>query len=222
MRVSETDAILTQLRKYDTCTMSDALDFLGLPGATYGVRPMAPLGTLVGRALTVEAAAREEGVPDQKHLSTEAIASADPGDVMVMALGGRTDVSGWGDIVTHAARKRGVAGAVVDGACRDVDASAALGFPVFARGAVPISARGRLVERANRGPVTFAGVVVNNGDYLIADTCGVVFIPPDRVEEALELAAGIAERETLMIDDVDSGQSVEHVMHDSEFESIVK
>ena len=220
--MSETDAILTQLQQYDTCTMSDALDFLGLPGATFGVRPMSSLGPIVGRALTVEATARQEGVPGQKHLSTEAIASADPGDVMVMALGGRVDVSGWGDIVTHAARKRGVIGAVVDGACRDVDEAAALGFPVFARAAVPISARGRLVEKANRGPVTFAGVLVNNGDYLIADTCGVVFIPPDRVEEALQLAAGIVERESHMIDEVDGGQSVERVMHDSEFESIAK
>lgn len=210
------------LREHETTTISDALDFLGLPGATYGIRPLWPCGRLAGRARTVAVAPRDPDAAVTKHLATAAIASADSGDVMVMANGGRLDVSCWGGIVTHASLARGINGVVVDGACRDIDGSAELDFPVFGRATVAISARGRIVEESHQTPVTFAGVTVSPGDYVLADNCGVVFVPKDHIDEVLRLAELIVERESHMVDAVKAGTSVVDVMHDAQFQAIVQ
>lgn len=219
--LTKTD-ILGQLAQYDTCTVSDALDFLNRPGAVHGVRPVWSCEKIVGRARTVAVAPRGESETGTNHLATEAIATASPGDIMVMANHGRLDVSCWGGIVTHAAKKREIAGAVIDGACRDVGVSAALGFPVYGRAVVPVSARGRIVQEAYNEPVDFAGVRVSAGDYILADACGVTFISPDLIAEVLRLSGLIVERECQMIDAVENGTSVVDVMHDSQFASIVK
>ena len=64
------------LREHETTTISDALDFLGLPGATYGIRPLWACGRLAGRARTVAVAPREPDTTVTKHLATAAIASS--------------------------------------------------------------------------------------------------------------------------------------------------
>ncbi|MFR9803732.1 RraA family protein [Pseudonocardia sp. RS010] len=219
--LTDTD-ILGQLASYDTCAISDALDFLDRPGAVHGVRPLWDCDKIVGRARTVSVVPRAESETGTSHLATEAIATAEPGDIMVMANHGRLDVSCWGDIVTHAARRRGISGVVIDGACRDIGASTALGFPVYGRAVVPISARGRIVQQSYNEPVDFAGVRVAAGDYILADACGVTFVPPDLIVEVLRLGALIVERERQMIEAVQGGASVVDVMHDSQFAAIVK
>jgi regulator of RNase E activity RraA len=65
-----------------------------------------------------------------------------------------------------------------------------------------------------------AGVTVREGDYVIADRCGTVFIPQERMEQVLDLAERIARRQDGMVQAVRSGRSVEDVMHDKEFEAI--
>ena len=214
--------VLEQLRVYDTCAVSDALDFLDQPGAVHGVRPLWDCEKIVGRARTVTVADRAQSETGTSHLATEAIATAQPHDIMVMANRGRLDVSCWGDIVTHAAKKQGITGVVIDGACRDIGASESLGFPVYGRAVVPISARGRIVQEAFNEPVEFAGVKVNAGDYILADQCGVTFVSPGLIGEVLRLCKLILERERQMIDAVESGTSVVDVMHDAQFTSIVR
>ena len=75
-------------------------------------------------------------------------------------------------------KARGVAGALVDGACRDVAEAEELGFPVFARETTPRTARGWLRQKAVGAMVVFAGVKVGDGDLVIADDSGVAFVPP--------------------------------------------
>lgn len=79
------------------------------------------------------------------HILTDAIAEAGAENVMVVANDGRVDVSCWGGIVSVGAM-RSIRGVVTDGACRDVDQARNLGFPVFARAQVPVTARGRRPE----------------------------------------------------------------------------
>lgn len=66
----------------------------------------------------------------QTHLGSRLVASAAPGDVVVIDHGGRTDVSSWGGILSAAAVSAGIAGVVVDGACRDIGESQRFGLPV--------------------------------------------------------------------------------------------
>ncbi|MGE5291461.1 MAG: RraA family protein [Micromonosporaceae bacterium] len=205
------------LSTLDTCTVSDALDRLRLPGAVTGLQAITAGWRIAGRVITVElnaaggVSAQVAGKP-RRHLGTAAIEAAAPGNVIVVAAGGRTDAAGWGGILSAAAVARGVAGVIVDGACRDVDEARALGFPVYARASVPRTARGRLAEVGWNEPVHVAGVSVAPGDYVVADGSGVVFVPADHAAAVVAAAHEIAAREAEMIRRIRAGEPVSRVL----------
>jgi regulator of RNase E activity RraA len=209
-----------RLRRLDTCAVSDALDTLGLPGATTGLRPLWSVpGPVAGRVRTVLAGPRESGRPAQ-HIAAAAIEAAEAGDVLLIANDGRVDVSCWGGILTLAAGARGLGGVVVDGAMRDIAECEEHAFPVFGRAVVPVSARGRIVQLAMGEPVRVAGTTVHEGDLVLADRNGVVFVPAADVDRVLGLAERIVAREDAMAAAVRDGQPVTEVMHDSRFPTI--
>ena len=213
------DGLAARLAHLDACAVSDALDRLGLPGAVTGIAPLVPVGApLTGPVITVRVGPRPDDRP-RPHLGATAIASAFPGDVIVVDHRGRLDVSAWGGLLSLAAWQRGVAGVIVDGACRDVDEARALAFPIFARTAVPVTARGRVVEESCRQPVAIGGVPVAAGDWVIADSSGVVFVPRDRADQVVGLAEKIAAREAAMAGAIRAGESIVDVMHDARFDA---
>lgn len=214
------DDLVTRLAKLDTCAVSDALDRLGLKGATMGIRPAWPCARIVGRAVTVKVKPVGLEKPKQ-HLGTLAIEVAQKGDVIVVDNGARTDVSTWGGLLSLASRLKGLSGVVVDGACRDVDESREVGFPVFARAVVPVTARGRIMQQSVNEEVQFAGVQVHPGDLVIADGSGVVFIPRPREGEVITEAEAIAGRESKMAEAIRSGRSVVEVMESLGYESML-
>jgi regulator of RNase E activity RraA len=213
------DDLAARLGRLDACAVSDALDRLALPGAVTGISPLVPAGApLTGPVITVQVGPR----PDDRarpHLGATAIATASPGDVIVVDHRGRLDVSAWGGLLSLAARQRGVAGVIVDGACRDLDEARGLAFPLFARAAVPVTARGRIVEESCREPVVIGGVPVAAGDWVIADSSGVVFVPRGCADQVVGLAEQIAAREAAMADAIRAGQSIVDVMHDARFDA---
>ncbi|MGX1695391.1 RraA family protein [Microbacterium keratanolyticum] len=212
--------IIAALRALDSCAISDALDTLGLPGAVTALSPMWRVGSVVaGRVRTVTAAPKAAAGP-ATHIATPLVAISETDDVVVIDNHGRTDVSCWGGLLAEAATQRGVAGVIVDGACRDVQESEALSLPLFARQAVPVSARGRIVQQAMDERIQIAGVSVASFDYVIADVNGVVFVAADHAARVIELAQRIAQREALMADAVRSGRDVSEVMHDSQFPTV--
>lgn len=209
--------VLARLAVLDSCAVSDALDACGLPGATTGVRPLWPVPHVVaGVVRTVTAGPKTDGGPAD-HIAASAIDAARPGDVIVVANAGRLDVSCWGGILTRAAQVRGVAGVVIDGACRDIGEGEDLGFPVFGRAVVPVSARGRIVQVASGEPVDFAGVRAEQGDLVIADRNGVAFIPAGRAADVVAFAERVVAREETMAAAVLAGEPVTSVMHDTKF-----
>ena len=212
-----TDEQVARLARLDSCAVSDALDALGLNGAALGLHALPGGVRVAGRVLTVDlrpadsaGAAPAPAAP--RHLGTAAVEAAAPGEVIVVSAGGRTDAAGWGGVLALAAVTRGVAGVVVDGACRDVDEARDLGLPVYARTGVPRTARGRLREVAWNEPVEVAGVAVRPGDAVIADGSGVVFVPSGQAAAVLARAEAIAAREAAMADRVRAGEPVSRVM----------
>jgi regulator of RNase E activity RraA len=83
-----------------------------------------------------------------------------------------------------------------------------------------ISARNRVIQINSGAPIQFAGITVNENDFVIADRCGTVFVSDHKIHEVLDLAERIAKRQDGMVRAVRTGKSVEDVMHDKEFESI--
>ena len=205
-------ATIEKLLGFDSCTISDALDKLGLGGAVCGLMPLTlPGRRIAGRAVTVKLGAPMEGLP-KRHLGAGAVMAAEPGDIIVVEHRGRADVSGWGGLLSRGAVKQGVSAVVVDGACRDIDESRDLGLPIFARAAVPVTARGRVAEHDFNCPVTIAGIAVMPGDWLVADGSGVVFIPASRLDDVIAVAGDILARESLMVRDIDGGVPIGEVM----------
>jgi regulator of RNase E activity RraA len=143
-----------------------------------------------------------------------------PGNIIVIAHGGRTDVAGWGGILSRGARRNGVEGVVIDGACRDVDESREFDLPVYGKVGVPITARGRILEIDWNVPVNFAGIAVAPGDLVLADASGVVFVPIARAEEVIAAAERIVAKERLMAAAVDRGRRMAEVMG-ADYESML-
>ena len=210
---------LQRLAALDTNTVSDALDFLRLPGAVVGIRPLWDCPTVVGRASTIQLAPKTDAAPTV-HLISPVIDAITTGDRVLVIAGGIDGISCWGDILANAAVAKGIRGSVIDGYSRDIDASACLGYPVFGRGVTMVSARNRVVQVDSGVTLRVGGVEVSQDDYVIADRCGTVFIAAAVIEQVLNLGERIAAREAGMVDAVRRGRSVADVMHDSQFEAI--
>jgi 4-hydroxy-4-methyl-2-oxoglutarate aldolase len=169
----------------------------GLPVVDPAIRAMVPDVRVAGPALTVVAA--------DDHLPVfSALAEASTGDVLVIVTGGgRLAVAG--ELFATEAKRRGVAGIVIDGLCRDVSGLRRLGLPVFARGTIPMS--GSTVSRtALRQQVRCGGVDVAPGHMVFADDDGIVIAAPDRLEAALEAGEAIARAERAMLEAMARGE----------------
>ncbi|CEI60095.1 hypothetical protein FVEN_g8115 [Fusarium venenatum] len=212
--------ILDRLSALDTNTVSDALDFLGLKGATHGLLPLWDCPKIVGRASTVQLRPKKEEAPATTHLITPVIDGVTTSDRVLVIAGGVEGISSWGDIIANAAKAKQIRGSIIDGMSRDIDGSRDIGYPVFGRGVTMISARNRLVQINSGVQVEMRGVKVDENDYVIADNCGAVFIPADRIEEVLELAERIDHRQNGMLQEVRRGRPVAEAMHDKQFEAI--
>jgi 4-hydroxy-4-methyl-2-oxoglutarate aldolase len=171
----------------------------GLPVVDPAIRAMVADVRFAGPALTV--------VAQDDHLPLfAALAAAAPGDVLVVvnAGGSRAVV---GELFATEAKRRGLAGIVVDGLCRDVAGLRRLGLPFFARGTVPAS--GSTVSRAAPGQrVRCGGVEVTAGDLVFGDDDGLVVAPRDRVAAALETGEAIARAEQAMLAAMGDGRSL--------------
>ncbi|MGH9036863.1 MAG: RraA family protein, partial [Acidimicrobiia bacterium] len=130
MTVAADPAVVAGYFDVDTSQVSDALDRLGLTGQCLGIQPLDRSFRLVGVAFTV----RYVPVGSEGGTVGDFIDDLEPGTVAVLDNGGRLDATVWGDLLTATAHRRGVAGTVIDGVCRDSDRSLELGYPIFSRG----------------------------------------------------------------------------------------
>lgn len=197
---------IERLSKLDTCSVSDAMDSLSLKGATWGVRPQWQCPRIVGRAVTMKIKPVGLQQPTQ-HLGTPAIEAAQPGDIIVIDNAGQPQFSTWGGLLSLSAKLKGVSGVVIDGACRDIDEARDLEFPVYSRGVVPMTARGRVMQESFNQEVQFAGVQCRPGDLVIADGSGVVIIPREKEEEVVSAAEAVFAKEAEMAAGIRKGYS---------------
>jgi 4-hydroxy-4-methyl-2-oxoglutarate aldolase len=171
----------------------------GLPVVDPAIRAIVPDVRMAGPALTVIA-------PDDHLPVLSALDAAAPGDVLVIVNpdGSRAVC---GELFATEAKRRGLAGIVIDGLCRDVAGLRRLGLPFFARGTVPAS--GKTVSRtALRERVRCGGVDVNAGDLVFGDDDGLVIAAPERIAAALETGEAIARAERIMLAAMNEGRAV--------------
>src|SRR5215467_4704812 len=123
------DAQVEEFKQHSTTTLSDAMDRLGIVGQAFGIAPLDRGFRLAGRAYTV----RTVPVATAKGTVGDYVDDVPPGSVVVLDNGGRPNATVWGDILTEIAHRRGIAGTVIDGACRDTALCLELGYPVYSR-----------------------------------------------------------------------------------------
>ena len=171
-----------------TPLVADACIRCGVPlrAAPAGIAPVTRGALVSGRALPT----RHYGSVD---VFLEALARAEPGDVLVIDNGGRVDESCIGDLTVLEAEAAGVAALVVWGLHRDTAQLVEIGLPVFSYGTSPLGPT-RLDAR-DEEPVRVGEHVVSRDDVVFADDDGVVFVAADRVGEVLAVARSIGDVE---------------------------
>jgi 4-hydroxy-4-methyl-2-oxoglutarate aldolase len=174
---------------------------LGECGALRLTRPPHAMwvgAAVAGRAVTITCRAGD-------NLAVHvAVAGAGVGDVLVVTVGDEPEFGYWGEVLTVAAQARGVAGLVIDGCVRDLDALEARRFPVFARGvALPGAAK---AGPGAVGPVVeLGGVMIATGDGVVADRDGVIVMPSGETDTILAAGGRRARREQEMFAALASG-----------------
>jgi regulator of RNase E activity RraA len=198
------DALIAGFKKTYPASVSDAVELVtGSVGTMRYDMKLVVGSPMVGRAVTslVKPAPPEQATPalSTKH-SVEMIDNALPGEVGVIVMEGPDglDIAAIGNLMATAAKERGMAGMVLDGAIRDIWDVRRIGLTVYARSSSPRTAVGRYATVGRNVPVTCGGVVVRPGDIIVADEDGVVVVPQERAEEILKRAQEIDEREAGM------------------------
>lgn len=160
----------------------------------HAIKPRINDSRVAGPAVTVLEVPTEETVPPTHAL--DLIDQVEAGSVICIAAGGEPDVAVWGGLMTAGAVANGLAGAVLDGAVRDVaEIRRDFGFPVFARSASPGTTLGRYKTIDSQVTVRVGGILVAPGDIVVGDVDGVVVVPRAKAAEVLELAREIDRRE---------------------------
>ncbi|KIF70019.1 dimethylmenaquinone methyltransferase [Streptomyces sp. AcH 505] len=191
-------AALTTAHLTDACIRAQ-VPVRCAPSALQAVVP----GTRVaGRALP----ARHVGSVD---VFLEAFEDAEPGDVLVVDNGGRTDEACVGDLVALEAETAGVSGIVIWGLHRDTADIRTIGLPVFSTGS--LSTGPQRIEAQPENALESAVVgdwTVTRADLAFGDEDGVVFVPSSNAADVLDLAESIRDTERRQAERIRSGVSL--------------
>ena len=188
-------ALVDRFRGLATPNLGDAMGRFNFMDAGMQSRTGLPL---CGLAVTVNAR------PADNLMIHKALQVASPGDIIVVNTCGNTTSAVFGELMCNTAVAAKLGGIVVDGAIRDVDGLAALGFPAFSRS---VCAGG--CDKDGPGeinvPISCGGTVVMPGDIVVGDRDGVVVVPRTYAEEVLPLVAALVQRETKRIAEIKAG-----------------
>lgn len=186
--MSETqDPNVARAAKLDTATLSDALDKLGIAGQCYRIKPRDVGFRMTGRAWTLLYG------PAGKPCGTvgDYIDDVPPGSVVVLDNGGCDNATVWGDILTEIAHRRGIAGTLIDGVCRDTALCRQLGYPIFSKDHWMRTGKDRVQVEATGVPVNIGDARVAPGDIVRGDADGVLVIPKEHEAAVLDTAEAI-------------------------------
>jgi len=189
---------VNKLRQFSAATLHEALGKTGnLPSA---IKPIHPGMKVCGPAYTVQT------MPRDNVLLHRAYAYAKPGDVIVASCSGFYEAGYWGDLMSLGAKTQGIAGLVIDACVRDADDIEALGFPVFSRG-LCIRGTTNFGDGTLNEPIVIGECLIQPGDIIVGDRDGVVVVPQNRIEEAIEKAIAREAREESVREQLRSGKT---------------
>ena len=188
------------LLKVSTANISDAMH---RGGNLKEMQVITPGVKMFGRALTVRT------YPGDWAKTVQAVDTAEPGQVIVIDAGG-VGPSVWGELATHGAIQKGIAGVVIHGAIRDIQEIRKLKFPAFAK--LIMASAGEPKGFGEIGvPVTIGDIKVFSGDYVVGDDDGVVVLPQQSAVEIANRAMSVLETENRLRKEIDEGSTLAKV-----------
>jgi RraA family protein len=165
------------------------------------IAPLASTMRIAGPALTIEVR------PGDNLMIHAAMAMAQPGDVLVIDGKGDETCALMGEIMVSQCMAIGIAGVIIDGSVRDIEAIRALGFPMYAVGANP-NGPTKLVPGRLNWPVSVGGTTVHPGDLIVADADGVVVVERKKAASLMPLAKQKVIDETARIQGIRNGEQL--------------
>jgi regulator of RNase E activity RraA len=207
--------IIEILSKVATATITTILLKKGLRNVWMrGARPLRPAQPrLAGRAFTLRFVPAREDLATAESWSSPkstraAIESMSEGCIAVADAMGVDDAGIFGDILCARMARRGVAGLVTDGAVRDRAGVLGTGLPIWCQGAAAPPSIAGLTFVNWQEPIACGGVAVFPGDFIVADSDGVVLIPAALVDFVIELAPEQERLEDWIMQEVLAGASL--------------
>lgn len=200
--------VIDRIASLSTSTLANALDDAGYhDNVMQGVHSVVAGSRFAGPAVTVREASGAFGSFRSEDFRVGAVIdAAKSGDVIVIDSGGCL-CSTWGGMASFAAKFKGVAGLVVDGAVRDLEEIIEFDFPVFARHMVPTTGRMRISVEAINEPIVIYGVRVEPGDIIVGDGTGVVCLPRNDAEKIVSLGEQIGRDDASALEEMKAGMS---------------
>ncbi len=190
--VAISDEIMERFRAIDLACIGDVLGGLRLNCVEWRLKPLDRTSRMCGRAVTMRLIPLQDRSIwyEQERHPRELVHEANPGDVLVIDVGGDRDCGIWGgNVSTEDGVPAGLGGVVIDGVCRDSDDVIRTGIPTFVRGTSPLHGHGVYGTTCYMSePVRIGGISVAPGDLMIGDADGIAVIPARRAAEIVELA----------------------------------
>lgn len=186
-----------RLKKLDTphfCDVSERVQVLHNQ-----IRPLAMGLKMVGIAHTVES--RGDLLAMFAALKVAGL------DEVLMVSGGGPSLALAGELMATEAKRKKLAGIVIDGGCRDVDMIPKIKLPFYASFVCP-QAGPRMTLGRTQVTITCGGVAVCAGDIVIGDDNGVIVIPLHELEDIVELAEARRENEKIALKKMHAGMSL--------------
>lgn len=205
--------LLRRLSALHVSVVSDCLDRVGIRSNVMAphIRPLTRGSRTAGFAATVRVIEVQEAPADPNDWYAGEIRAVDaqqPGDVMVVST---SKGSYWGELLATASRARGAVGIVADAYTRDTEALIEMAYPTFVAGVNAQDSLGRIDVVEVGGEIACGGVLVANGDLVLADHDGVVIVPFGVSDEVLTLAEEKLATEDVVRDELARGLSVREV-----------
>lgn len=199
-----------------TGVFADVMDELGYRNQVmrHDLRPLYDDARIVGRAATMLAAEIYEMPAEPFKLELALLDDLRPGEVVVCSTQRSYRAAMWGELLSTHSRTRGARGAIIDGLTRDAWGIVDIRFPVFVTGLSPADSKGRLDVVATRVPVEVGGVLVNDGDLVVADYDGCLAVPAAIEDEVIEGALAKVAGENVVRDILREGASIAKVFRE--------
>ncbi|MDD4201924.1 MAG: DUF561 domain-containing protein [Candidatus Omnitrophica bacterium] len=200
-RVSEKN-IKDILRKVSSANVSDAMH---RKEAVIGLKAIGKPIKIIGKVITVKT------LPGDWAKPVQAVDKAEKGDVIIIDACG-TGPAVWGELATHSAKQKGIAGVIINGAARDIEEIIKMGLPVYSKMVMPNAGEPKGFGEIGVG-LNIDGIVIETGDWVVCDSDGICVIPQNSIVEVANRAMSVLETENRLRKEIDDGSTLSRVTH---------